>query len=467
MVKHAGGNMHSILLMVTLGITMAEAKPSSKAPTKEDSSEESKSKKKSSKKKSSTKTVSKKKVKTQKSKVVTKKKDDSKTQAIKPVTGAKRSGPKKAKVQTNVHRNVGSERKPGAVKPVTGAKRSGPKKAKVQTDVHRNVGSERKPEAVKPVTGAKRSSPKKARVQTDVHRNVGSERNPTAVPPVQGRKKNTTKREVVRNPPKKKTSSTSVPYKRAPVQKQKTPPQKKRAPVVVEKSVHTPQGWNPNYHRMDIPREYSSLDPRRWGAGYVYYNPPKNGKAKVVNQHRGKKVSKGYTPKREVDRGKRLSFGARGMSYRSGYVDGGEYIDVGVGVALGYRPVEALGLEVSYSQFSQNLGGSSPDRLNTPLQTVGQVYLFPWTKVSPFFSAGYAWNQIDVDDYYLVNGEGKQAIQEGVLTGPVFGAGVEYAFSKRFGVSAEGRYLMYNNLQDEDPARDNGLTLTTGLNLYF
>ena len=98
---------------------------------------------------------------------------------------------------------------------------------------------------------------------------------------------------------------------------------------------------------------------------------------------------------------------------------------------------------------------------------MGQVFLFPWTKISPFASAGYAWNQVDLNDYYQAGGEGKLAEQEGILKGPVVGAGVEYNFSKHMGITAEGRYLMYNNLQENDPARDNGIILSGGLNLYF
>jgi len=238
------------------------------------------------------------------------------------------------------------------------------------------------------------------------------------------------------------------------------------SPVLVGKSVYTPEGWNPQYHRTELQEEYGGFDPRKWGAGYFFYNPPKNNKTKVVNRHQGKDFSKQYHPKKQVDRTKKLSLGARGMSYHSGYVDGGDYRDLGFGVAMGYRPIESVGVELSYSQFSQDFGESS-DRLNIPLQAVGQVYLFPWTKVSPYLSAGYAWNQLEVDDYYRVNGEERRAIQEAFLTGPVFGAGVSFAISKSLGVSAEGRYLMFNNLDENDPARDNGLILTSGINLYF
>ena len=318
-----------------------------------------------------------------------------------------------------------------AVSPIAGAVKS-PQKARVQTNVHRNVGNERKSGAVKPVQGAKKS-PQKARVQTNVHRtstsDVGSHRR----------------------------TNSSRPQS---IQHQNTP-------VLVDKSIYTPRGWNPRYHRVELPSEYSSLDPRRWGAGVLHYNPPRSQNTRVIERHKGSRTGKSYQPRRQINRSQQLSLGGRGTVYSSGYVDGGEYVDAGVGLAVGYRFFEALGAEVSYHHFSEHLGSADSDRTNAPIQAVGQVYLFPWTKVSPFVSVGYAWNQIDVNDQYRVKDETKQAIQEGLLTGPVAGAGVEFSFSKHLGLSAEGRYLLYQNIRSEEPAKDNGITLTTGLNLYF
>ena len=355
--------------------------------------------------------------------------NDSNSATIIPLTGATQS-PQKSRVQTNVYRNVGNERKSSSVKPVHSAKKS-PQKSRVQTNVHRNVGNERKSSSVKPVHSAKKS-PQKSRVQTNIHRGY-----PSATDGQRQR--------VVSQPPTKK----------------------ERDPIVVDKSMYTPRGWNPEYHRIEIPSEYSSIDPRRWGAGVFHYNPPRSQSARVVERYQGSRTGKSHQPRREINRRQQLSVGGRGTVYGSGYVDGGEYVDAGVGLAVGYRFFEALGAELSYHYFSEHLGESDSDRTNVPIQAVGQLHLFPWTKVSPFVSAGYAWNQIDVHDHYQVNGESKQALQAGILTGPVVGAGVEFSLSKHLALSAEGRYLMYQNLRFDDPAKDNGVTLTSGLNLYF
>jgi opacity protein-like surface antigen len=434
---YVGEKMNSIVLLLSLAISVAEAKPTpngkSKTAENKTSSSNGQGKKKSS---SSTKSS--------KSKT-TETTTNTKTVKINP-----NPTPKSTHNQSR-NNNVGKERRPEVKDPIPSTKPSNPKYGRVDTNVHRsNVGKEHRPEVKDPIPSTKPSNPKYGRVDTNVHRNnVGKEHRPEVKDPIPS------------------TKPSNPKYGRVDTNVHRNPgPTTKKVPEVIHKSSQTPQGWNPQYHRVQTPTEYSSFDPRRWGAGYVYYNPPKKKSIRVVNTNKGRKVSKGYRPLRSVDRNHQLSLGGRGVTYRSGYVDGGDYIDPGIGLAIGYRPVEALGAEISYSHFSQNIGENS-DRKNAPVQAVGQVYLFPWTRVSPFASVGYAWNQVDIDDHYHVDGEGKHAEQSGVLAGPVFGAGVELNVTKNLGLKTEARYLQYNNISETDLAKDNGLILSGGITLYF
>ena len=173
-------------------------------------------------------------------------------------------------------------------------------------------------------------------------------------------------------------------------------------------------------------------------------------------------------PKRKgINRRGMTSVGVQGINYGSGYVDGQTYLDPGLGIGVGVRLLNAVGVELSYSTLSEQLLLDTPERLNRPLQGVGQLYLMPRQKLSPFVSAGIVGNAIALNDTYQLKGTKKKAEQESLLLGGVLGAGLEYNVSKNLGFKAEGRYLNYQNTIESQPAIEDALQISAGISVYF
>ena len=108
-------------------------------------------------------------------------------------------------------------------------------------------------------------------------------------------------------------------------------------------------------------------------------------------------------------------FGLGTLSFASDYVDGGAYNDGGLGMSLGLRLIPRFEIEGSYGHYTDSTLESSRNRLNRPVQLVGQVHPFPDSVVSPFVSGGYVWNNISIDDEYIADGENKERAQAGRL----------------------------------------------------
>lgn len=161
------------------------------------------------------------------------------------------------------------------------------------------------------------------------------------------------------------------------------------------------------------------------------------------------------------------SFGLGTLSFASDYVDGGGYQDGGVGVSLGFRPVPQFEVEASYGQYTDSTLESSRNRLNRPIQLVGQFHMFPTQVISPFVSGGYVWNPIDIDDVYLVDGEQATAQQEDLLTGLALGAGVTFNVHQRIALELDGRLFQYNNLEQFDDAGDTATLVSMGVVVNF
>ena len=176
------------------------------------------------------------------------------------------------------------------------------------------------------------------------------------------------------------------------------------------------------------------------------------------------------SPKQEkkgISRKGQTSVGLGALAYSSGYVNGGDYSDGGMGISVGVRPLSFLEIEGSYGQYSDTGFSGEPNRLNRPLQAVGQIYFNPNQRVSPYITGGYAWNHIDIQDSYQVASTQYTAKQDSVLTGKVIGGGVELNLSKHFGVELDGRYFMYDNLKATQPAKDTASLVSVGLIVYF
>jgi len=129
---------------------------------------------------------------------------------------------------------------------------------------------------------------------------------------------------------------------------------------------------------------------------------------------------------------------------------------------------EAVGLEMSYVHHSQSWE-TETQRLNAPLQASIQLFAFPWTRVSPYFSTGLTWTARNIqDDYYngylMVN---DIAIANDVLFGPHAGLGVEFAIGDDTALSLEGRIIDYLNIQSYDASAPEAAMGMMGVNVYF
>jgi opacity protein-like surface antigen len=171
--------------------------------------------------------------------------------------------------------------------------------------------------------------------------------------------------------------------------------------------------------------------------------------------------------KKKMNRRGMTSLGVQGLNYWSGYGDGSRYLDPGLGLAIGTRLLNGVGVELSYSAFSDLLLVESPERLNRPVQAVGQLYLMPSQKFSPFVSVGVVANAIDLQDQYQWKGKEKTAEQEALLFGGVLGAGMEFSVSRHLGLKVEGRYFNYKNTVEALPAIDDAFDISAGVSVYF
>ena len=160
-------------------------------------------------------------------------------------------------------------------------------------------------------------------------------------------------------------------------------------------------------------------------------------------------------------------FGLGTLSFASDYVDGGAYNDGGLGMSLGLRLIPQFEIEGSYGHYTDSTLESSRNRLNRPVQLVGQVHPFPDAVVSPFVSGGYVWNNIIIDDEYIADGENKTAKQEGWLTGLALGAGVTFNVHQNIALELDGRLFQYNNLEYWDDAGDTATLVSMGVVVGF
>ena len=79
---------------------------------------------------------------------------------------------------------------------------------------------------------------------------------------------------------------------------------------------------------------------------------------------------------------KSLSFGLRGGATTSDLNDGAT--DAGLGVAIGYRLFEPIGVELSYVNYGERIDLAA----DSPLQASAQLFLFPWHDNNPYVSTG-------------------------------------------------------------------------------
>lgn len=251
---------------------------------------------------------------------------------------------------------------------------------------------------------------------------------------------------VNRTPPKSKKQTTPERVKPNEGKSSTYPAYKKPSQRVEKERLEA----NPN------PKKVTRKPPQKKATA----NPSTAVRTQAIQQAQARK-------KKKMNRRGMTSLGVQGLNYWSGYDDGSRYLDPGLGLAIGTRLLNGVGVELSYSAFSDILLVESPERLNRPVQAVGQLYLMPSQKFSPFISVGVVANAIDLQDQYQWKGKEKTAEQEALLFGGVLGAGMEFNVSRHLGLKVEGRYFNYKNTVETLPAIDDAFDISAGVSVYF
>lgn len=233
---------------------------------------------------------------------------------------------------------------------------------------------------------------------------------------------------------------------------------------VVHHHAGVPPRWAPSYHRYHL-RGVPRYAPRYWAAGVFVYSPPPPRHRVVVVDGAGKRVADAE-PTRAVDRNQSFSVGLRGGSYMSGYQDGGGYGDLGLGLAVRYRPVEAVGLELSWMHHSDTWDDQA-ERAEDPLSASVQLFAFPWTRVSPYVFTGITVTPREADDTYYNGLEYTHYQANDALAGPHLGLGIEFAVGKQASIGFDGKYVGYIDRQDGDATYPGAFQGSMGLNMYF
>jgi hypothetical protein len=93
----------------------------------------------------------------------------------------------------------------------------------------------------------------------------------------------------------------------------------------------------------------------------------------------------------------------------------------------------------------------------SPLSVSGQLFAFPWTRVSPYATAGYTWTTLT------------DGARSGQVKGPHAGLGLELALGESAALGLEGRYTHYGDFDQlpRNTTSAGALQGTLGLNFYF
>lgn len=193
--------------------------------------------------------------------------------------------------------------------------------------------------------------------------------------------------------------------------------------------------------------------------GTLVYGPKPSTHHKYQNAGDRKRptvVPKRDLPERSVDRKGSLAAGLRAGTMVHGYDDGSSHSDLGIGLMGRYRVFEAFGLEVGVSRHADALFGA--ERGQTLLSGSGEIFLFPWSRMSPYALVGVTSNSRN-----QVPGMSEPTS----LLGPHAGIGLELALGKSLAIDLEGRAIGWSNPGPEETANPVALTATGGLTFHF
>ena len=171
-------------------------------------------------------------------------------------------------------------------------------------------------------------------------------------------------------------------------------------------------------------------------------------------------------PTRDLNRANTLAIGLRGGSLMSGYENGNNYGDLGLGLNARYRPAESVGLELGITHHDS---AWAPESARS--QTLGsasvELFAFPWTRVSPYAIGGLTMNNRNIADE-LASYQGVDQLDTGRnLVGAHAGLGLELALGKSAALDLEGRYIGWLNQTAMDTASPGALQATAGLVFHF
>jgi len=177
-------------------------------------------------------------------------------------------------------------------------------------------------------------------------------------------------------------------------------------------------------------------------------------------------------PPRQVDRTRSFAIGMRGGSYVSSYAHypgfqrEAAYGDFGLGLAGRFRATESLGFEVAWQRYDETWSADS-ERITQPITASVQLFAFPWTKVSPYATAGVTWTNRCYNDTYYDGWENITVDQQDWLWGPHGGLGIEFGVGDNASINLEARATGYLNKEADDPSAPAAYQGTAGFNFYF
>ncbi len=166
---------------------------------------------------------------------------------------------------------------------------------------------------------------------------------------------------------------------------------------------------------------------------------------------------------RKVDRYDTFSVGTKVGSTLGAYEGQADsaYSDLGVGVYGRYRLAEPLGLELAYT-YSSTSDPDAPLRYSHTLQPSLQVFLFPWTRVSPYGTAGLTFDTTyDADR----GTDGQSAPVKDSAWGGHVGLGIEFAIGDNLALDLEARAIQY--VEGHPDTLDSQIQTHAGLSWYF
>jgi opacity protein-like surface antigen len=164
-----------------------------------------------------------------------------------------------------------------------------------------------------------------------------------------------------------------------------------------------------------------------------------------------------------VDRTRSWALGLRGGSYLSGYDNGAGYGDAGIGLALRYRPVEAIGFELQWEHHDQTFNAAS-ERMQSPLSASVELFGMPWSRFNPYALAGVTINNRNIQDEI---GPFTTVDTAQTIWGPHGGLGVELGVGERASVNFDLRGIGYLNVPPGDPSTPGAVQANMGVNFYF